>query len=61
MLRSWIRRYERDAGQRPGLTTTDLDPLKQLECEDKDLRRTNKILKKASAYSAQADVNRRGS
>jgi transposase len=59
-LRAWIRRYERDTGQRPGLTTTDLQRLKQLERENKELRRANEILKKASAYFAQAELDRRG-
>ena len=59
-LRSWMRRYERDTGQRPGLTTTDLDRLKQLERENKELRRANEILRKASAYFAQAELDRRG-
>jgi transposase len=59
-LRSWMRRYERDTGQRPGLTTTDFDRLKQLERENKDLRRANEILRKASAYFAQAELDRRG-
>ena len=59
-LRSWIRRHERDTGLRPGLTTTDLDRLKQLERENKELRRANEILKKASAYFAQAELDRRG-
>jgi len=59
-LRSWVHRYERDTGQRPGLTTTDLDRLKQLERENKELRRANEILRKASAYFAQAELDRRG-
>ena len=59
-LRSWMRRYERDTGQRPGLTTTDLERVKQLEREVKELRRANEILRKASAYFAQAELDRRG-
>lgn len=58
-LRSWIRRYERDTGQRPGLTTTDVERLKQLERENKELRRTNEILRKASAFFAAAELDRR--
>lgn len=58
-LRSWIRRYERDTGQRPGLTTTDVERLKQLEREIKELRRTNEILRKASAFFAAAELDRR--
>ena len=51
-LRSWIRRYERDACQRPR-RTTDLEQLKELEGEVKELRRENEILGKASAFSAR--------
>lgn len=58
-LRAWIRRHERDTGQRPGLTTGELDRIKQLEREVKELRRTNEILRKASAYFAQAELDRR--
>lgn len=58
-LRSWIRRYERDTGQRPGLTTTDAERLKQLEREVKELRRANEILRKASAFFAAAELDRR--
>ena len=60
-LRGWIRRHERDTGQRPGLTTSDLDRMKQLERENKELRRANEILRKASAYFAQAELDRRPS
>jgi transposase len=59
-LRSWMHRSERDAGRRPGLTTTDLERLKLLERENKELRRANEILRKASAYFAQAELDRRG-
>jgi transposase-like protein len=58
-LRSWMHRYERDTGQRPGLTTNDLERVKQLERENKELRRANEILRKASAYFAQAELDRR--
>ena len=57
-LRSWVRRAERDAGQRPGLTTEERVRLKQLERENFELRRANEILKKASAYFAQAELDR---
>jgi transposase len=53
-LRSWMHRYERDTGQRPGLTTSEVERVKQLERENKELRRANEILRKASAYFAQA-------
>jgi transposase len=58
-LRSWVRQAERDAGQRPGLTTDERARLKQLERENGELRRANEILKKASAYFAQAELDRR--
>jgi len=60
-LRSWIRRYERDTGQRPGLTTTEEQRVKQLERENRELRRANEILKKAAAFFAQAELDRRPS
>ena len=60
-LRHWVRQAERDEGQRPGLTTTELERLKQLERENKELRRANEILRKASAFFAQAELDRRGS
>jgi transposase len=53
-LRKWVRRAERDAGTRPGLTTSERDRLKQLEREMRELKRANEILKKASAYFALA-------
>jgi transposase len=52
-----VRRAERDAGQRPGLTTDERARLKQLERENVELRRANEILKKASAYFAQAELD----
>jgi transposase len=59
-LRRWVRQSERDAGQRPGLTTDERQRLKQLERENFELRRANEILEKASAYFAQAELDRRG-
>jgi transposase len=59
VLRRWVRQAERDAGQRPGLTTDERARLKQLEKENFELRRANEILKKASAYFAQAELDRR--
>jgi transposase len=59
-LRKWVRQAQRDAGQRPGLTTTERERLKELEREVRELRRANEILKKASAYFAQAELDRRG-
>jgi len=58
-LRGWVRQAERDAGHRPGLTTDGRARLKQLEREVVELRRANEILKKASAYFAQAELDRR--
>ena len=58
-LRSWLRQAERDQGRRPGLTTEERERLKQLERENFELRRANEILKKASAYFAQAELDRR--
>jgi transposase len=51
-LRIWVRRAQVDAGQRPGLTTEERERLKQLERENKELRRANEILKSASAFFA---------
>jgi transposase-like protein len=59
-LRSWVRQAERDTGRQPGPTTADLQRLKDLEREVKELRRANEILRKASAYFAQAELDRRG-
>ncbi len=58
-LRKWVRQAERDGGQRPGLTTSERDRMKQLERENLELKRANEILRKASAYFAQAELDRR--
>jgi len=58
-LRTWVRQAERDAGRRPGVTTEERERLKQLERENRELRRANEILRKASAYFAQAELDRR--
>ena len=58
-LRRWVRQAERDAGKRPGLTTDERQRLKDLERENVDLKRANEILRKASAYFAQAELDRR--
>src|SRR6185436_18153045 len=58
-LRKWVRRAERDSGQRPGLTTSERERLKQLERENFELKRANEILRKASAFFAQAELDRR--
>ncbi len=49
-LRKWVRRVEIDAGERPGLTTTERQRMKELEKENKELRRANEILKAAAAF-----------
>jgi transposase-like protein len=58
-LRKWVRRSQVDDGKRPGVTTTERERLKQLERENFELRRANEILRKASAYFAQAELDRR--
>jgi transposase len=58
-LRSWIHRAERDSGQRPGLSGSERERLKVLERENRDLKRANEILRKASAFVAQAELDRR--
>jgi transposase-like protein len=58
-LRHWVRQAERDARQRPGLTTDERQRLQDLECENRELKRANEILKLASAYFAQAELDRR--
>ncbi len=58
-LRRWVRQVEQDSGRRPGLTTAEKDRVKELEREVKELRQTNEILRKASAYFAQAELGRR--
>src|SRR5579884_203748 len=51
-LRKWVRRAEVDGGLRPGLTTDERQRLKELERENRDLRRANEILKDASIFFA---------
>ena len=52
-LRVWVRRAETDAGERPGLTTDDRARIRELERENRELRRANEILKAASAFFAR--------
>ena len=59
-LHRWVRQAERNAGRRPGLTSDEREKVKALEREVRELRRANEILRKASAYFAQAELDRRG-
>jgi len=59
-LRKWVRQCERDQGRRAGLTSDERARLKALERENQELRRANEILRKASAFFAQAELDRRG-
>jgi transposase len=58
-LRKWIRQAERDSGKRAGLSSSERDRLKELERENRELKRANEILRKASAFFAQAELDRR--
>ena len=58
-LRNWVRQAERDQGQRAGPTMDDRERIKALERENRELRQANEILRKASAYFAQAELDRR--
>jgi transposase len=58
-LRSWVRQAERDSGQRSGLTSDERARLRALERENRELRQVNEILRKASAYFAAAELDRR--
>lgn len=59
-LRKWVRQAERDQGKRSGLTRQERERLKALEQENRERRRAHEILRKASAYFAQAELDRRG-
>jgi transposase len=58
-LRHWVRQAERDQGVRPGPTTDERERIKALERENRELRQANEILRKASAYFALAELDRR--
>ena len=58
-LRRWVRQAERDRGKRAGPTTEDRERIRALERENRELRQANEILRKASAYFAQAELDRR--
>lgn len=57
-LRKWVRQAERDGGRRAGPTSDERARIKELEREVRELRRANEILRKASAYFAQAELDR---
>jgi transposase len=58
-LNEWVRKYETDSGLRDGVTSEERDRIKALEREVKELRRANEILKLASAFFAQAELDRK--
>ena len=58
-LRRWVRQHEKNTGKREGLTTQEQQRIKDLERENRELRQANEILRKASAYFAQAELDRR--
>ena len=58
-LHRWVVQAERDQGSRAGLSTSEREQLKQLQRENRELKRANEILKTASAYFAQAELDRR--
>ena len=59
-LRKWVRRAERGGGVGPGVKSGEGERLKALERENRELRRANEILRKAAAFFAQAELDRRG-
>ena len=57
-LREWIKQHDIDQGKREGLSTTERERMKALEREVRELRQANEILRKASAYFVQAELER---
>src|SRR5512133_393762 len=57
-LRRWVRQAERDTGKREGLTTDEREELKRLQREVRELKKANEILRLASAFFAQAELDR---
>lgn len=58
-LHNWVRKAQVDANEREGLSSSDRERMKALEREVRELRQANEILRKASAYFAQAELDRR--
>ena len=58
-LRRWVRRAETDQGKRSGISSSDRERLKELERENRELKRANEILRTASAFFAQAELDRK--
>ena len=58
-LRSWVNKMEVDQGSRPGTTSSEAARLKELERENRELKRANEILRKAAAFFAQAELDRK--
>ncbi len=57
-LRKWVEQAEIDDGVKPGLSREDAERIRRLEQENRELKRANEILRKASAYFAQAELDR---
>ena len=58
-LRSWVNKMEVDSGKKPGVTSDAAARMKELERENKELKQANEILKKAAAFFAQAELDRK--
>jgi len=58
-LNNWVKTAEVDSGRKAGVTTDERERMKALERENRELRQANEILRKASAYFAQAELDRR--
>ena len=58
-LNNWVKTAEVDSGRKPGVTSDERERMKALERENRELRQANEILRKASAYFAQAELDRR--